>query len=610
MSSSSLNPKGYILTNFVSHTRFYPLPHSFKYTTLAVFVELSALENGELDIPLLFGFNKRWRALCALRPNGYLFPTSSGSEMGIRKKLEVLLRREGYPEVINNGQYEIWMLTMPSYFGFEGINPLTVYTLYSTTKDHSRNLSLVVFEVHNTFGETHVYFMRPGVDEDNSSLKYIYDHQWNFPRAFHVSPFNDRRGWYTVSIKLPLIGESPKPMISIQLRDPSTNEGEGGLPGKTKLTATLRTTSALPFTPSSPFAIKNILLTLISFPLTLSLSMPRILYQAAILHYVKGRRSDGGGKSDLEVYMRPEPFLPPSSTLQSAWDENGIQLFPASGAGLTIRRLPYGFMASLAKKRVREFLHHRVQMLSEGRSVGVVLVEPTVYGDTEEWFLPHPDNLSTTEKVDTHCEKILRITPLAPVFFELLVTAPSAGLVLLAGSVIDSPEPTSYTRILNTNRSPNDVLFVVNNPELFLEIFSTSPSFSLLTQRLRLSAIPPTLVGLLSRSRLDPDAKVIPLQDLNDEAFNRLLHITDTHFLDHAPPSRSYFTFFSVVQHVLSNVTLLSLLSALLAVSALEPRIFALFRAQIKSGTETWGDKVWERVEERICRVGEKKDAR
>ncbi|CAG8762921.1 16117_t:CDS:2, partial [Acaulospora colombiana] len=40
-----------------------------------------------------------------------------------------------------------WLLTSPSYLGYEGINPLNV---------------------HNTFGERHVYVLQTGVDEDAS----------------------------------------------------------------------------------------------------------------------------------------------------------------------------------------------------------------------------------------------------------------------------------------------------------------------------------------------------------------------------------------------------------------------------------------------------------
>ncbi|KAJ4001381.1 hypothetical protein F5050DRAFT_1891270 [Lentinula boryana] len=623
------SPKGYILTNTVSHTRFTPFRHTFKYTTIAVLVEISALEDSKLDTPFLFGYNKRWRSLCSLRSDGYLFPSSDIDKMGIREKLDVLLRKGDYGNVLD-GPTEIWMLSMPSYFGFEGINPLTVYLIYAVANGHEsiKELKLVLFEVHNTFGEGHVYFMRPGVEEDFSS-KHMYDHQWSFPRAFHVSPFNDRKGWYTVSIKLPQLPDkdvgpeegNPKPVISIQLREPSTETSQPGIPGQTKLTATLRTTNALPL-PSA----RNLLFTLISYPLELFLSMPRILYQAAILHYRKGDK-----QSDLKVYLRPEPFLTPTSfalPFQAANAE--IQIYPATGAGFTIRRRPLGILAYWAKERVREFLRTRVRTISRKTEdniaeTAVVLVEPDASTDAEEWFLPSFASKPTAGKeLGNHHNRgtrVVRITPLSPEFFELLLTAPSAGMVLFAGGVVDSSDSSSetnakfnsYSRILNNDRGPNDALFVVNDPELFLDVFNGTydaptrpPSRPSFVQSLRLSVLPLSLVTILQSARasqLDPGAG--GEQEPQSDELTRLFHVPETHFLDSpCPPyslsARSPFSFLSTIQEFFLNFRLLSLLMTILTLSTLEPYIFALFRARMQSGTETWSAKIWERVERRI----------
>jgi DUF1365 family protein len=44
---------------------------------------------------------------------------------------------------------QMWLVTMPSFIGFEGINPLSVWYIYS----EKRELTCVILEVHNTFGE-------------------------------------------------------------------------------------------------------------------------------------------------------------------------------------------------------------------------------------------------------------------------------------------------------------------------------------------------------------------------------------------------------------------------------------------------------------------------
>lgn len=69
-----------------------------------------------------------------IRPEAYLHaPESSHSdsdgvrESTIREKLNAILRRF---KIDPSDVEDAWMLTMPSYLGLEGINPLTVYFCY------------------------------------------------------------------------------------------------------------------------------------------------------------------------------------------------------------------------------------------------------------------------------------------------------------------------------------------------------------------------------------------------------------------------------------------------------------------------------------------------
>ncbi|KAH9984716.1 hypothetical protein BJV77DRAFT_1089086 [Russula vinacea] len=175
---------------------------------------------------------------------------------------------------------DAWILTMPSYCGFEGINPLTVYFCYR--KDRPQ-LWVVVLEIHNTFGERHVHILEVGKNEEPPDANF--DHQWSFPRAFHVSPFNDRLGTYTVSVRAPLFhGDSgiTLPLIRIHLHSPA---------GPLKFSASLRARHA------APFKANAVLTALVAHPFILFLTLPRILYQAAVLHY----------RRRLNVYKRPEP---------------------------------------------------------------------------------------------------------------------------------------------------------------------------------------------------------------------------------------------------------------------------------------------------------------
>jgi hypothetical protein len=112
-----------LIPAYTSHSRSLPKQskHAFSYPLLYLGVDVDALESGALDLPgriVRYG-GRPITKLLGLRSDGYLEPGS------------------------------IWLVTMPSCFGFEGINPLSTWFVYH--KD-GRFLS-VILEVHNTFGE-------------------------------------------------------------------------------------------------------------------------------------------------------------------------------------------------------------------------------------------------------------------------------------------------------------------------------------------------------------------------------------------------------------------------------------------------------------------------
>lgn len=151
-----------------SHARYLPTlsKHVFSYPVLYFGFDLDALESGALDLGRAFGYGPAHRTLTALRPGGYL-GNAGGKARTIRTKLEDLMRNQGV-EVADVGR--VYSVTMPEYCGVEGINPLTVhfgYRIGEGGEEGGLRLKVVVLEVHNTFGETHVYLLRTGVDEDD-----------------------------------------------------------------------------------------------------------------------------------------------------------------------------------------------------------------------------------------------------------------------------------------------------------------------------------------------------------------------------------------------------------------------------------------------------------
>jgi len=145
---------------------------------------------------------------------------------------------------------------MPRFFGYS-FNPLTTYYVYDP------NLVAVVLEVHNTFDEKHIYPVR-----FSSSQTII--------RRFHVSPFNDRLGTYTLKTRDPRNG------ISIELTVVTP-----------KLYASLKSKTGTYLHHSI-----RVLSLCVRCGSWIFMTFPRILYQAFKLHYQK----------KLPAYMRPEPL--------------------------------------------------------------------------------------------------------------------------------------------------------------------------------------------------------------------------------------------------------------------------------------------------------------
>lgn len=295
--------------------------------------------------------------------------------------------------------------------------------------------TLTVPKVHNTFGESHLYILRIGINEDSvASMMIGHNHQWTIPRSFHVSPFNDRSGTYTIAIKSPSHapqaplasrpGDTPKPMVSIRLH---TTDGQ------LKLVAIIRPIKATPLTALS------VISHLTQYPIALFMSMPRILYQAFILHYHKR----------LDVYMRPQPI--------AGVDSGGIKWLRES------------FLERYARKRIYSFLTLRAKELG---------IQITL----------HPDDIALNPKKFTCAgdafekpvPEEIKIAYSAPKFFTLLFTSPTARHALLLST--SEPYP----------------IFSTDNTELFLRIFESEEArpispLSSYVGRLRASPIPPAL---------------------------------------------------------------------------------------------------------------------
>ncbi|KAI5477217.1 hypothetical protein MNV49_006590 [Pseudohyphozyma bogoriensis] len=415
-----------------AHARFLPAlaKHAFSYPVLFLGLDLEELEKGKLDDGRLFGWMPNRWTVTSLWPRAYLEPLKPGEGVtGIRERLWAHLARFG---VGKEEAEKVYTVTMPAYLGFEGINPLTVHYCYRVTRTAGRDLSAVVLEVHNTFGERHLYVLRCGVDEDDK-VAAGFEHQWTFPRAFHVSPFNDRSGFYRVSLSDPL-ASSPCPSSSSSLPlNPSLSIRIIFLTSshQKKIYAALSG-------PGVPLTSSTLLSALLYTPFALLLTTPRILYQAMKLHYSK----------KLDVFPRPEPHV--EGVVGDGEDENPVE---KGGVGGGVGWQGVGGTEEEARRRVVRFLENRIgEMGREGRNVRVELratdpAQPVL-------VFSSPDDTATSSSPSTLPPiETLAITYLTPLFFTDLLISPSIPLALSLGS-----------HTLHRWKTTSD--------ELFLDVFS------------------------------------------------------------------------------------------------------------------------------------------
>ena len=263
----------------------------------------------------------------------------------------------------------------------------------------------------------------PTIQPDRNATLSRYDHQWTFPRAFHVSPFNSRVGFYRVSLSSPFATSLTHPTLATKIVFLTPTHDK-------KLYAALTG-------PGEPLSSSVLLKALFTWPLGLLLTTPRILWQAGRLSYTRG----------LAVWIRPEPFAGggdgPNPVQEGA--EKGSVGWQEEGA-----------MEKWATEKVRTFLHKR-------RAKGVRVVLRSTDESVEDM------DYVTGDAVE---ERLLLVTYLTPLFFTDLVVSPSIPLALALGSHTEHRWSTN-----------NDSLFL----EVFDASPTTLPhsTFSRLAQSLR-----------------------------------------------------------------------------------------------------------------------------
>ncbi len=272
--------KSCIYTGWLDHSRLTPILHQFRYPMYCYGINLDELDELNKNLPL-FSYNKF--NLFSIHDADYL-PGYKGS---IKQKILQILEENAVKETI----VRIELVTGARLLNYT-FNPVSFYRCY----DQNNNLACLVAEVNNTFGETHLYVL---TDPEESSGKYL---KYRCKKDFHVSPFNDLKGDYLFYIlrsnnELDII-------INISKED------------KVVFTTKLAGLAA-------PLNIRNLVRTLIKYPISAVLNFPRITYQAAKLTFLKR----------LPIYTKP-----------------------IASSNMTIKKAPPGILQRLCLRITSKFL--------------------------------------------------------------------------------------------------------------------------------------------------------------------------------------------------------------------------------------------------------------
>ncbi len=259
-----MNLNSRIYRGTVTHKRLHPVTHAFTYPSTFFAFDLAELDQVAAQVSI-FSHNKK--NLLSLNDRDYL----NGAASAIDQQLERLIGAKKVDE-------HNLLITSPLYFGY-AFNPVNFHF-----RMRNNQLLSVVAEVNNTFGDRHVYPLK--------NLVQVADKTWTAqcPKDFHVSPFNNMEGEYHFTFKI----RDEHIFMGVDLHRDGQCILKTWLEGKSKSI----TTAAI---------FKYALL----HPLDTALnSMPRILWQAALLYY----------KKHLKIYERPSPNS--ANTLINRDEEN------------------------------------------------------------------------------------------------------------------------------------------------------------------------------------------------------------------------------------------------------------------------------------------------
>jgi DUF1365 family protein len=196
-----------------------------------------------------------------------------------------------------------YLVTAPRFLGYS-FNPVSFWYIYNCDD----RLSMMILEVNNTFDERRLYLLKDNVSSSELDAPTPrFKHSW--PKDFHVSPFNSRKGHYALTSLNPYRNgafQAPGIDSTIVLNSSKDN---------VKLVARLFS-EEFPIDPLQVSFLNKTLL-LLQWCWMGLFTFPRIIKEAFLLFF----------RRKLHVWLRPE-VMPTSIGRHDTWVERYVNFLP------------------------------------------------------------------------------------------------------------------------------------------------------------------------------------------------------------------------------------------------------------------------------------------
>jgi uncharacterized protein len=168
-------PASAIYTGFITHQRFLPKPHGFRYRAFMMYLDLD-------ELPNLFNNAQFWSTE---KPNIASFKRADyygDAKKSLKAEISELMNAA-------TGQYPrgaIRLLTNMRYFG-HCFNPVSFYYIFEAD---NTTLQAIVTHITNTpWGEDYAYVHDYSAEKTTKNTKNGTIHAFKLDKKFHVSPF-------------------------------------------------------------------------------------------------------------------------------------------------------------------------------------------------------------------------------------------------------------------------------------------------------------------------------------------------------------------------------------------------------------------------------------